>query len=481
MRLTKGNPYVAAVVLVTVVLAVIAVAVGINMSSGLPFNLSLGWPPRQDYTLSAAFTDANGVYPGADVVIAGAQVGQVTGISIKHDQAVVTMRISRQYEPLHRGTVASIRYTTLLANKYIELTPAAGTAPLASGATIPSNQTVTPVDFDQFLSSLDAKTRQQVQVLVQQLGGGVTGEQAAINGLLSNTARLSEQSPPVLNVLHVRDPQLASTITDLDTVAATLARSHQQLGQLVQNTALVNATLARNDASLDNLLVHLASVSQDTVRTLQGNQPNLQTTIERLDPLLRELNPQLTTAAGYLNQATPTLQAEIKYLIPEVVSAISQQDANGNYLRQFVVVNTCYDTLSSTPSSKKTSPTGTCMVPVMTGQAGPAPSHPARGSGRPAPRKATRPRARCPSSAPSPRPTLKVPSSPLPSLPLPSSPAPSRSLPACAKPPPGCPSPTRTPAPRPTPRPACHSSGSGGPSPTPVPNPLGPLGNLLGG
>lgn len=485
MRLTKGNPYVAAVVLLTVILVVIAVAVGINMSAGLPFNLSLGWPPRQDYTLSAAFNDANGVYPGADVVIAGAQVGQVTGISVKHDQAVVTMRISRQYEPLHRGTVASIRYTTLLANKYIELTPAAGTAPLASGATIPSNQTVTPVDFDQFLSSLDAKTRQQVQVLVQQLGGGVTGEQAAINGLLSNTATLSEQSPPVLNVLRLRDPQLSSILSNLDTVAGTLARSHTQLGQLVQNTALVNETLARNDASLDDLLLHLASVSQDTSRTLQGNQPSLQTTIERLNPFLRELNPQLTTAAGYLNQASPTLQSEIKYLIPEVVSAISQQDANGHYLRQFVVVNTCYDTLSPAPAgSKKTRPGGPCAVPVMTGGPGPASSPPARARSRPASRKATRPRTRCPSPAPSPRPSPKVPS-PSPSLqvPSPSVRVPSPSPRACPKPPPGCPVPARTPTPRPRPSPTCPSpsSGPGSGSGGPVPNPLGPIGNMLGG
>jgi ABC-type transporter Mla subunit MlaD len=132
MRLTKGNPYVAAVILVTVAIAVIVAAAGINLSAGLPFNLSLSWPPRHDYTLSAAFTDANGVNPGANVVIAGAQVGQVTGVRIEHGQALVTMRISRQYGPLHRGTVASIRFSTLLADKYIELTPAAGTALLAS-------------------------------------------------------------------------------------------------------------------------------------------------------------------------------------------------------------------------------------------------------------------------------------------------------------------------------------------------------------
>lgn len=478
MRLTRGNPYVAAVILVTVVLIVITAAVSINLSAGLPFNLSLGWPPRQDYTLSAAFTDANGVYPGADVVIAGAQVGQVTGISIEHDQAVVTMRISRQYEPLHQGTVAAIRYTTLLANKYIELTPSAGTAPLPNGAAIPSVQTVTPVDFDQFLSSLDPKTRQQVQVLVQQLGGGVTGEQAAINGLLTNMAELSEQSPPVLNVLQLRDPELASIVSNLDTVAATLARSHQQLGQFVQNTALVTETLAGNDARLDDLLVHLASVSKDTSQTLQGNQANLRTTIERLDPLLGQLNPQLTTTAGYFIQASPSLQAEIKYLTPEVVSAISQQDANGNYLRQYVIVNTCYDTIASTPAkSKKGSATENCLVPLITGLVGPAPRHPASGKTRPAPPNAAGPGSHCPSPIPTPSVSLPV------TVPSPSLPVPSASGKACPKPPPpGCGTPTPTPTPRPTPSPTCHSSasGSGGPIPIPAPLPTASLPNPLG-
>src|SRR5260370_18753391 len=102
---------------------------------------------------------------------------------------------------MHGGPVAAIRYSPLLAQKYVELTPASGTPPLASGTVIPSEQTVTPVDFDQFLSSLDAKTRQQLQVLVQQLGGGVTGAQAAIPTLPHHLARLTQLAPPPLDPL----------------------------------------------------------------------------------------------------------------------------------------------------------------------------------------------------------------------------------------------------------------------------------------
>src|SRR5260370_42501180 len=113
---------------------------------------------------------------------------------------------------MHGGPVAAIRYSPLLAQKYVELTPASGTPPLASGTVIPSEQTVTPVDFAQFLSSLDAKTRQQLQVLVQQLGGAVTGAQAAIAPLADPLAGLSELSPPTLDTLRLPGPHLATTL-----------------------------------------------------------------------------------------------------------------------------------------------------------------------------------------------------------------------------------------------------------------------------
>jgi phospholipid/cholesterol/gamma-HCH transport system substrate-binding protein len=429
MRLTNGNAHRAGIILVTAILVIVVAAVGINMSAGLPFNLSLGFPPSHDYVLSADFTDANGVTPGANVLMAGAQVGQVTGIRIDRNRAVVTMRISQKYGPLHRGTVAAIRYSTLLAQKYVELTPASGTAALPSGAIIPSNETVTPVDFDQVLSSLDARTRQQVQVLVQQLGGGITGEQAAINALLDHLAGLSEQSPPALDTFTARDPQLSSILRNLSVVSARLAASHQQLGGLVNQTSMVTETLARNDTSLDGLLVHLASVSQDTSATLKGNQANLRKTVNTLSPFLVRLTPQLSTTGGYLRQGAPTLKAEMTQLIPEVVSAISGQDAGGNYLRQYVVVNTCYDFMSKTRAKPKGN--GQCLAQVsglggLTGAGG-------TGAGK-------RSQARCKqaSASATPRPSAS------PSLPIP---LPSSSASPCAKPRSG----TMSPAPSPSP------------------------------
>src|SRR5260370_37665523 len=111
------------------------------------------------------------------------------------------------------------------------------------------------------------------------LGCGVTYPREASAALVDPLAGLSDLSPPTLDTLRLRDPQLASIITDLDTVSARLAQSHQQLGQLVANTSLVTETLARSDAHLDGLLVHMASLSQDTSATLPGNHAHRRTTI----------------------------------------------------------------------------------------------------------------------------------------------------------------------------------------------------------
>ena len=446
MRLVKGNPYVAGLGLLALILAVIVAAASINLSFGLPFNLSPGWPPSQDYTLRAAFTDANGLIKGADVVVAGNRVGQVTGITIEGREALVTMRIKRQYAPLHRGTVAQIRYSTLLAEKYLELTPAAGTPTLGSGATIPTSETITPVDFDQFLSSLDPETRRQVQVLVQQLGGGLKGQRAALNDLLDQLSALSVESQPALHTINGRDPQLGSITTNLAVASARLAQSHQQLGDLVASTAIVTGTLLQNDSQLDSLLVHLAHTSGDFDQTLNGNEGNLHDTVTQFAPFLVELNGQLTTTYPLLQQSQPQLAQSFNYLTPYITSAISQQDASGNYLRQFVVVDLCYDTLNKTKSDPKTG----CVNQAVSGLLSPAPSQPATQAQPPA--------------------------------------QPARSA-TCPSPKPAPPSPTATPCPQVSPTP-CQPAGKP-PTPTPSPSPtcqaqpgggvLGGIGSVLGG
>lgn len=411
MRLVSGNPLAAGVGVIAGCLVVVLLAVGINLNFGMPFNLNLGtFPPGRDYTLSAAFDNANGLARGADVVVAGTQVGQVTNVQVAGRQAVATMRIDKHYAPLHKGTIARIRYSTLLAQKYVELTPAAGSQAIDSGSRIPSTSTITPVDFDQFLSTLDPQTREQLQVVVQQAGGGVQGQQAAINALLDNLGKLAVESRAGLSTLHNHQDDIGSITDNLTITSQRLAQSRDNLGGFVENAEIVNGTIAGQDQSLAGLIYHLANTMTDFDATLNGEEGNFRATVTTFDPFLVQLNGTLTYVDPYLHDNLGPLTTGLNTLIPEIGSAVSESDANGHYLRQSLI--TCYEQPNNAhgPNACPAAPAAAPQAPVTAPTPKPAPSI-------------------CPSpptpKAPTPVPTLAPCPSPLPPcLPIPGRPTP---------------------------------------------------------
>ncbi|OLB76066.1 MAG: hypothetical protein AUI14_19710 [Actinobacteria bacterium 13_2_20CM_2_71_6] len=473
MRLHRGSPALAGLLTLAAIGLVALLAVGIDLSFGLPGNLGTGLPPARDYTLRAAFADANGLTRGAGVVVAGVPVGQVTGVAASGRRAVVAMRIDHRYAPVHRGTIARIRYSTLLAQKYVELSPAAGTPALADGATIPSDQTVSPVDFDQFLSTLDPETRRQAQVLVQQLGGGVSGRAETLNLLLDQASGLAGESRGGLATLDTHDADLRAITADLAVTSRRLALSRERLGDLVAATGDVTGTLTANDRSLDDALVRLAHTGRDLDQTLDGNEANLHDTVTSLDPFLAGLNGTLATVQPELHGGQADIRDTMNLLLPSIGSAIAQRDAGGNFLRQYLVLDTCADARGTVRADPATG--AGCLANVsLSGPAAP-PAAPAPGAG---PVRGTL----LPGGRPTPRP-LPCPSLPVglpspPPLPLPS-PLPSV---ICPSPPPlpclplgqPAPAPTPTPSPSPSPTPSgCPLPGVG--LPVPLPSAAGAL------
>jgi phospholipid/cholesterol/gamma-HCH transport system substrate-binding protein len=428
MGLYRGNAFRAGMITLAGVLVVILLALAINVSFGLPFNFSLV-PPGQDYSVNAAFTDANGVSRGADVVIAGHNVGQVTGVAVSGTRAVVSMRVSPHYAPLHQFSSARIRYSTLLAQKYIEITPVNGGAELPSGGTIQSGNTLSPVDFDQFLSALDPQTRARLQTLIQQTGGGLQDQQQTINDLLTQLNGLSQESLTPLGVFHQHDPDIDRIVANLGVVSNRLAQSHQQLGDLVGGMSDVTGTLATNDKALASLLTHLGNVMGDFDATLAGNEQNFHTTIVTLDPLLTQLNGTLSIVAADTHSSIGAINTNNRVLQPELVSAVSQTDGAGHHLlRQYLVASAACDQVN--PQANPGCQTGVGQGP----QSASAPGLPAL------------PALPLPKCLPTPTPP-KVPTPTLSPLPCPSiSPLPTPGVPCM----PATPTPPRVPTPSPS-------------------------------
>ncbi len=74
------------------------------------------------YTAKAQFDSVAGLKNGANVEIAGVQVGKVKNISLSDDMAFVEMSIYKEIK-VSDDTIASIRTNGIIGEKFIKLTP----------------------------------------------------------------------------------------------------------------------------------------------------------------------------------------------------------------------------------------------------------------------------------------------------------------------------------------------------------------------
>ena len=79
--------------------------------------------PSREY--HAVFTDAQGLVPGSDVLIAGVRVGRVDSVSLRNTQALVTFEITND-QRLPADAHAIIRYADLAGGRYLALSAGAG-------------------------------------------------------------------------------------------------------------------------------------------------------------------------------------------------------------------------------------------------------------------------------------------------------------------------------------------------------------------
>src|SRR5919197_5628382 len=92
--------------------------------------LMFGSDNGTDYILR--FQNAGQLVKGNQVQVAGKRVGKVKDIELTKDNfAQVKVSIDKDFAPLHRGTQATIRLTSLpsIANRVISLQPGPNNAP----------------------------------------------------------------------------------------------------------------------------------------------------------------------------------------------------------------------------------------------------------------------------------------------------------------------------------------------------------------
>jgi len=103
------------------------------------------------YHISARFASVSGLHEGAEVEVAGVQVGQVEHITLERDGMVALVRMKiREGVPITEDAIASVKTSGLIGDKYIRIEPGGSDVVLADGGLL--TETESAVDLESIIS-----------------------------------------------------------------------------------------------------------------------------------------------------------------------------------------------------------------------------------------------------------------------------------------------------------------------------------------
>jgi phospholipid/cholesterol/gamma-HCH transport system substrate-binding protein len=258
-------------------------------------------------TYGALLTDATGLESSDDVKIAGVTVGQVTGISVQHGQALVRFDVDDSVH-LRSGTRVGLEWHNLLGQQFLYLYPGGTGGPLEAGATIPSSHDVGSADVGALLNALgpflSAISPQQANTFVESVLAALQGNESQVDQLIDDSATVS-------TTVGSLDNQVGQVIDNLDQVLTALAQRSSDVGTLLDNLQSVSQTLASHNELLDSVVTNLAAVTGEFAGLVQSNQGDLQASIGNLQSVTaavqqheQELSTGLTTLGAGLDPYT---------------------------------------------------------------------------------------------------------------------------------------------------------------------------------
>jgi phospholipid/cholesterol/gamma-HCH transport system substrate-binding protein len=259
-------------------------------------------------TYRLRFQDAGQLVKDDDVQVGGRRVGSVRDIALTdNNQAEITIAVDSDFAPLHEGTTATIRATSLsgIANRYVALTPGANSRPsLPGGTVLGTDSTTSIVDLDQLFDTIDPPTRKALQQFIAgnaewYAGRGAQANQAAqyLDPALSSTRRLVDE------VVSDQDTFNAFLQTSSRTVSA-LAQRSGDLTNLVTNANTTAKAIGDENAALARAL----GLLPDTLRKANTTFVNLRATLDDLDPLVAASKPATKRLAPFLAELRPLVR-----------------------------------------------------------------------------------------------------------------------------------------------------------------------------
>ncbi|HEY7593499.1 MAG TPA: MCE family protein [Actinophytocola sp.] len=278
--------------LVLALLAAAVVTSGCSSFTGiydipLPGGADVGDHP---FTVKARFKDVLDLVPQSGVKVNEVPVGRVEDIHLAPDgwTAEVTMLLNGDVD-LPDNALAMLRQSSLLGEKYIELSPpppSEATGKLADGALIPIERTNRNTDIEEVLGALSMLLNgggiEQLQNISQEMNAALTGNEADIRRTLGSVDHL-------VTTLDESKSDITRAIDGVNRLAGTLDKEKDKLAGAIDSLGPGLKVLTDQRSQLVRMLQSLQSLSDVAIRTVDESQADVVADLKALTPALSKL------------------------------------------------------------------------------------------------------------------------------------------------------------------------------------------------
>jgi phospholipid/cholesterol/gamma-HCH transport system substrate-binding protein len=282
------------------------------------------------YHVKAVFDNAGQLVPGNQVRVGGQPVGKISDIELDDSaNAVVTIDVG-EAAPLHEGTTATIRASSLsgIANRYMSLKPGPNSNPrIEDGGRIGADETSAPVDLDVLFNTLDSKTRQGLRDVIRGYGDWYDTRGTEAGQSTKYFAPFLTSGSQLAQELSLDQAVLERFLKDGAATVSAIAERRDDLAGLVVNTNQAMAAIGDESVSLQRALELLPG----TMRKANTTFVNLRGTLDDLELLVNESKPATRKLAPFFRELRP-LVADLRPTIADLRALIRQPGANNDLI-----------------------------------------------------------------------------------------------------------------------------------------------------
>jgi phospholipid/cholesterol/gamma-HCH transport system substrate-binding protein len=274
--------------------------------------------------VTGEFTTAQAVTPGQGqaVDIAGIQIGKVTSVDLEDGHAVVGMDIEPKYlELIHPNGTLLLRPKTNLNDMVVEVDPGSGKGHIESGYRFPLSQTEPNVNLDAFLATLDADTRQYIQLLVAGGAQGIGGRGHQLSGALRRLQPFSHYIADLNRAVAQRRVALARSIHDFGLLTTELGRHDSELERFVTASRAALGNFANQQQAIQETLTEFPpTLAAAQVGFAAANRFS---TVSRpallgLIPQAQALGPAFKATERFFRETTIPIKTQIRPFTREI-------------------------------------------------------------------------------------------------------------------------------------------------------------------